>query len=97
MKILKNIKIRESSKISKQKKKKRSMFFQANQYFSNSSYLYIVLSLSLYKNNIIRNKTNLLLNEKNNELVIAKKSGKKLKLGQNFSQSLAMNFVHHYH
>jgi hypothetical protein len=54
-----------------------------------------LLSLSLYKI-IIRNKTNLLLNEKNNELVIAKKSGKKhLKLGQNFSQSLAMNFVHH--
>jgi signal transduction histidine kinase len=36
-----------------------------------------LLSLSLYKNNIIRNKTNLLLNEKNNELVIAKEKRKK--------------------
>jgi hypothetical protein len=34
-----------------------------------------------------------LLNEKNNELVIAKEKRKKAsKLGQNFSQSLAMNF-----
>jgi CheY-like chemotaxis protein len=35
------------------------------------------LSLSLYKNNIIRNKSNLLLKDKNNELIIAKEKAEK--------------------
>jgi signal transduction histidine kinase/CheY-like chemotaxis protein len=36
-----------------------------------------LLSLSLYKNNIIRNESNLLLKEKNNELIIAKNKAEK--------------------
>lgn len=36
-----------------------------------------LLSLSLYKNNIIRNKSNLLLHEKNTELIIAKEKAEK--------------------
>ncbi len=36
-----------------------------------------LLSLSLYKNNIIRKKSNLLLKEKNNELILAKEKAEK--------------------
>jgi hypothetical protein len=62
------------------------MFFKLINILAIAHLILSLLSLSLIKNNIIR-KTNLLLNEKNNELVIAKKSGKKLhRLGQNFNR-----------
>jgi hypothetical protein len=62
------------------------MFFKLINILAIAHLILSLLSLSLIKNNIIR-KTNLLLNEKNNELVIAKKSGKKHhRLGQNFNR-----------
>jgi hypothetical protein len=46
-----------------------------------------LLSLSLYRNNIIHNKSNLLLQEKNNELIIAnEKTEKPHKHDLNFSR-----------
>jgi signal transduction histidine kinase/CheY-like chemotaxis protein len=41
-----------------------------------------LLSLALYKNNIIRNESNLLLKEKNNELIIAKNKAEKASLAR---------------
>jgi membrane-anchored glycerophosphoryl diester phosphodiesterase (GDPDase) len=67
MKILKNIKkLEKAAKISKQKKEeeKTSMFFKLINILAIAHLILSLLSLSLYKNNIIRNKTNLLLNEK---------------------------------
>jgi hypothetical protein len=46
MKILKNIKKLEKAEklVNRKKRRENKYVFQANQYFSNSSYLYIVLA-----------------------------------------------------
>jgi hypothetical protein len=69
-----------------EKEKNRKFSKLINILFSLISILSL-LSLSLYKNNLNRNKSNALLHEKNNELIIAKEKAEKLLTEQTFINS----------